>query len=295
MKNLTALVSCFARAYHTKQNTSWIFYDPAAPLLLGKDYHAIAQHLITGRSFFLPDFDGSDEQALEKIVNETLAPAVLLRSAFCKRAFETEKTLGCRQIVQFAAGYDSFFVTNQDESLQLFELDKAEILADKRCRAEAARLEICQNYHAIACDLCRPDWIADLQKAGFCQTKKAFGSLLGLSYYLPKKDFAALLQNIGSLWCPGSVLVMDIPTAGNTPQAALAAAANEHMQASYTEAELEQMLQSAGFLLYEYLTPAEAEAQLITPYTGPAGADKPQPPTPLHAPENVCYCLAVKK
>ncbi len=114
MKNLTALVSCFARAYHTKQNTSWIFYDPAAPLLLGKDYHAIAQHLITGRSFFLPGFEGSDKQALEKILNETLAPAVLLRSAFCKRAFETEKTLGCRQIVQFAAGYDSFFVTNQE-------------------------------------------------------------------------------------------------------------------------------------------------------------------------------------
>ena len=43
MENITAKVSCFARAYHTRNNTTHIFADTAVGLLLGEDYDRIAQ------------------------------------------------------------------------------------------------------------------------------------------------------------------------------------------------------------------------------------------------------------
>jgi len=40
--NMTALVSCFARAYHFKNNTECIFYDSMADKLLSlEEYNAI--------------------------------------------------------------------------------------------------------------------------------------------------------------------------------------------------------------------------------------------------------------
>ena len=42
MENITAKVSCFARAYHDRNNTAHIFVDTAG-LLLGEDYYRIAQ------------------------------------------------------------------------------------------------------------------------------------------------------------------------------------------------------------------------------------------------------------
>lgn len=38
MDNMTAKVSCFARAYHYKNNRIRIFEDSAAEMLLGSDY-----------------------------------------------------------------------------------------------------------------------------------------------------------------------------------------------------------------------------------------------------------------
>lgn len=39
MENATSKVSCFARAYHHKNNRIHIFDDSAAELLLGEDYN----------------------------------------------------------------------------------------------------------------------------------------------------------------------------------------------------------------------------------------------------------------
>ena len=42
MDNMTAKVSCFARAWHYRNNTVHIFADDAAEKLLGEDYDRIA-------------------------------------------------------------------------------------------------------------------------------------------------------------------------------------------------------------------------------------------------------------
>lgn len=62
MENITAMVSCFARAYHTGANACPVFSDTAARALLGSDYEAIAQNMLEGMDFFLPDFRGTPEE-----------------------------------------------------------------------------------------------------------------------------------------------------------------------------------------------------------------------------------------
>ena len=83
-KNMTALVSCFARAYHYESNEYKIFSDNLAKeLLTQEEYQNISKNMEEGISFFNKDFTGTKEEALRWIVNENLSPQVLGRSAFC--------------------------------------------------------------------------------------------------------------------------------------------------------------------------------------------------------------------
>ena len=114
MENITAKVSCFARAYHYKNSTSPIFADTAAEALLGQDYDRIAESMTQGVGFFLPGFNGSPEEGLRLIVDRQLSPSVLGRSAYCERMLKNEIRLGCRQCVIFASGYDTFTIRNSN-------------------------------------------------------------------------------------------------------------------------------------------------------------------------------------
>ena len=77
MDNMTAKVSCFARAYHYRNNAAHIFADPYAGALLGADYERIAQSMTQGAGYFIPGFSGSAEEGLRLIVDRQLSPSVL--------------------------------------------------------------------------------------------------------------------------------------------------------------------------------------------------------------------------
>lgn len=96
MENITALVSCFARAYHFRNASEWVFRDDLAGELLGTDYEQIAAHMSRGIQFFAPEFQGSREEGLRYIVEHNLAPSVLGRSVFCQRGLDNAVRLGCR-------------------------------------------------------------------------------------------------------------------------------------------------------------------------------------------------------
>ena len=53
MDNMTAKVSCFARAYHYNNKSIRIFTDDIAEKLLGEDYNQIAKSMSDGIDFFL--------------------------------------------------------------------------------------------------------------------------------------------------------------------------------------------------------------------------------------------------
>lgn len=290
MEHMTAKVSCFARAWHFENNRVHVFADRAAGGLLGEAYREIAQHMTAGLPFFFPDFQGSPEEGLRLIVERQLAPSVLARSAFCEKHLENEVRLGCRQYVLFAAGYDTYAIRNRDSCLSVFELDLPEMLADKAQRVAAAGLKT--SAVPVPCDLALPSWREKLLAAGYLPEQKAFGSLLGISYYLSRDAFRELLGRAGELMKPGSAICFDYPLRQGSRvtgiNETLAAGAGEAMQATYTEQEIQQLLAECGFLVYEHLDAAQMTEQYFAEY------NRSSPDHPMEAPEGVCYVLAVR-
>lgn len=294
MDNMTALVSAFARAHHYENNTECVFADALArKLLTDEEYDAISRNMADGIAFFAPTFQGTREEALRFIVDRQLSPSVLARSAFCERAIDNAARLGCRQVALFACGYDTFSLRNRNAGLCVYELDRPEMIADRRERVARAGLEPACRVKSVGCDLARPEWKEALLRAGFDANRAAFASLLGISYYLTKDDFSALIAAISSIFCEGSSVCFDYPMAEDGEESArnraLAEAAREAMRAKYTYAEMEALLSDAGFLIYEHMDSDEATEAFFTAY------NRANPDRAMAAPRGVGYLLAVRK
>ena len=294
MENMTALVSAFARAYHYKNNDTWVFADALAEkMLTEEEYAAISRNMSQGISYFAPGFRGTAEEALRFIVDRQLAPSVLARSAFCERAIDNAVRIGCRQVVLYACGYDTFSLRNQNREIKIFELDRPEMIADKQRRIKQNSLAPVCPVASVGCDLALPAWKDALIRAGFDAKKPSFGSLLGISYYLSKAEFTRLIETIASIACEGSSLCFDYPLAEGGAESrrnrALAAAAGEPMKAEYAYGELEALLSAAGFLIYEHMNAAEAAEAFFRDYNRGNAARG------MKAPSGAGYCLCVKK
>ena len=290
MDNMTAKVSCFSRAYHNKNNAVHIFADTAAERLLGEDYGQIAESMTAGLPFFFPDFKGTKEEGLRLIVEKRLAPSVLGRSAYCEDALARAKKQGCAQYVLFASGYDTFSLRHTDDSLRVFELDFPELLRDKAEKIRKAEMQ--SAAVCVPCNLAETAWKEQLSAAGFDRSRKSFGSLLGISYYLSKEDFEHLLGNISELMSDGSLLCFDYPCTEESRETktnrALASAAGEQMQALYAEQEIQSLLERYGFALAEHLHHREMTDRYFKKYNAE------NPAHPMAAPVGVGYVLAVK-
>ncbi|MBR3503075.1 MAG: class I SAM-dependent methyltransferase [Clostridia bacterium] len=291
MDSLTAKVSCFARAYHYRHNTTRIFSDTAAERLLGSDYDQIARSMSQGAGFFLPGFQGSAEEGLRLIMDGQLSPSVLGRSAFCEAALEREKRLGCRQYVLFASGYDTFAIRNEDASLSVFELDLPEALAVKKARINRAGLKSGAVY--VPCDLSGEQWKDGLAESGFRREELSFASLLGISYYLSRDEFKNLLAGLGGVLRGGSNICFDYPSEDGGREAlvnrALAQGAGERMKARYAAGELENLLEACGFLTREHLDHGAMTGRFFSEY------NECNPAHRMEAPQGVGYVLAVRK
>lgn len=294
MNNMTALMSLFLRAYHTKNNRERIFSDEAAERLLSKaEYEAVCENLYAGVSFFAPGFTGTKREALRLIADRQLAPSVLIRSAFSEKALDNAVMLGTKQVVSFASGYETYVLRTEHESLTVFELDLPEMIDDKRLRVQRAGLKAKCNTVLIGCDLAKDRLSTLLESAGFDKTALSFGSLLGISYYLEKEAFGRLLGEISALWCEGSAIVFDYPTAesGQTSERtrSLAEEAGEKMKARYSYREMQALLSDAGFLIYEHHDGRSATEAFCGAYNRKNSGHE------IKSPKGTGYLLAVKK
>ena len=294
MDNMTALVSAFARAYHYRNNHTWVFADPIAEkMLTDEEYSAISQNMSQGISFFAPEFRGTQEEALRYITDHQLAPSVLARSAFCERAIDNAVRNGCGQVVLYACGYDTFSLRNQHKGLKIYELDRHEMAGDKQRRINQTGTQPSCQVEYIGCDLSLLSWKEELINRGFDCSKPSFGSLLGISYYLSKEEWEHIIETISSISYEGSSICFDYPLSDGGAESRrnreLAAAAGEPMKAKYTYDEMESLLSEAGFVIYEHMNADEATKDFFREYNNINTEHV------MSAPEGVGYCLAVKK
>lgn len=291
-KNMTALISCFARCYHYKNNDIRVFSDNMAEKILSKEeYNNISKEMVKGIKFFNPTFSGSDEDALKWIVNNQLSPSVLGRSAFCEKSLENAYRLGCRQYLIFASGYDTFGYRNNLGDLKVFEIDREVMINDKIRRLDLNNVNHdLVNY--VKCDFTDKNWFNKINESSYHHDRLSFCSLLGISYYLSKDDFYGMLKNISNMICVGSSIVFDYPSYEESKSTLinerLASGAGEEMKSKYSFNELEKELSNMGLYIYEHLNDEEMTKEYFENYNK-NNKDK------MVAPKGVCYCLVVKK
>ena len=288
-QNMTALVSLFARAYHQKNKDIKIFDDLlSTKLITKKEYEMIRLSMSQGISFFNPNFKGSKEEALKWIVDHQLSPSVLLRSAFCKEAIEEMKEKGCQQYLDFASGYDSFAYYYQNQ-MHVFEIDKKEVIEDKRQRCKDVYIE---NIQFLSIDLSQENWINTLLQSDYQEDQLSISSMLGLSYYLTKDEFKKMLKQLSKYLLKGSRLVFDYPSIQESKETKinemLAKEADESMKAKYSFAELKEILNQCHLTIIQHKNHQTMTEKYISNYNVYYKDD------PIKAPEGVCYCVVEK-
>lgn len=288
-QNMTALVSLFARAYHQKNKDIKIFDDLLSiKLITEKEYEMIGLNMSQGISFFNPTFKGSKEEALKWIVDHQLSPSVLVRSVFCKEVIEEMKEKGCQQYLDFASGYDSFAYYYQNQ-MHVFEIDKKEVIEDKRQRCKDVDIE---NIQFLSIDLSQENWINTLLQSDYQEDQLSISSMLGLSYYLTKDEFKKMLKQLSKYLLKGSHLVFDYPSIQESKETKinemLAKEADESMKAKYSFAELKEILNQCHLTIIQHENHQTVTEKYISNYNAYYKDD------PIKAPEGVCYCVVEK-
>lgn len=290
--SMTAEVSAFVRAYHTAEGGE-ICNDPLAVKLLGEGrFGQIAAQMTAGREWFLPGDTGTQEEALRRIVNQKLGPAVLARAAWWEQELRRELTMGLKQVLLLGAGLESLPCrqTVEMERMSFYEVDTPAVLAEKEKRLREVGITTPRNVYRVGVDLAE-DWEKTLlEMTPFATEQRTLTALLGVVYYLPRAAMEVLLKRLAAITPRGSSLLFDCPmrdfgtgedAAGQ--QRALAKSAGETMEQGYTLPELALMLERHGFLIYEDMGPREITERFYAGYneTHPESLVLPLPGTAL--------------
>lgn len=282
MNNMTALVSCFVRAYHTENSNIKVYNDAFASKILTKEeYFNIASNMTSGIKFFNPNYEG--DESLKWIVNNNIGPSVLARAAFNEKHLFNDIKLGLEQYVIIASGYDTIGY-KVNKKIKVFELDKKEIIEDKIKRTKNFDNE---NISYISCNF-NENWILDLLNSGYDKNKKTFCSLLGISYYLPKSTFSKTIKLLSDNMPKGSSIIFDYPNEyKETKTEELATLANEEMKSNYSYDEVLKIAELSNMQIYEHLESVQIDNTYFYDYNN-LNTIK------LKAPKGVSYCLLVK-
>lgn len=298
--SLTSLIAAFGRAYHSQFDSPKIFDDYIAKDLFSqKEWKDIKDNMVQGIAFFNKEIaikykDNTDE-ILKWITQVQLSPTPLARSAYCEKVFLNEVKLGLKQYVILGAGLDTFCFRHPElnEYINIYEIDHPASQAFKKQKLNQAHLTIPNHLHFVPMDFTKKYAYQDLADKGF-DNQKTFFSLLGVSYYLSKEEIASLIHQLFTKVPSGSSIVFDYADDNlfkekgifNRVQnmVQMATASGEPMQSCFTYDEVEKMLENAGLLIYEHLSPDTIHDQFFRNRTDY-----------LSAFETIHYIHAVKK
>lgn len=191
---------------------------------------------------------------------------VLIRARYAEQVLAAAIRDGITQYVIIGAGLDSFALRRTDlmEHLQVFEIDLPEMQAIKRERLRRMGVEPPPGLRFVAADLGEVPVMEALADSSFDAGRRAFLSLLGVTYYLPTDVIATTARSIAEGVAPGSRFVLDHMLDDSTAwpehrakRAALkkyVAKRGEPMHADYSPEEMSELMAGAGFRTLEAIT-----------------------------------------
>lgn len=273
--SITSLISAFGRSYHSKYDTPIIFDDFIANRLISEEeFSAISNNMINGIQFFNSEigqqFKDSPAEILKWITQIQLSPVSLARSAYCERVLLHEIMLGVTQYVILGAGLDTFCFRypELENSLSVFEIDHPATQELKKKKLEAAELMIPKNLHFVSTDFTTKFSYDYLLNKGF-ESQKTFFSLLGVSYYLTEEENASLIHQLFAKVPSGSSIVLDYADENFFIEKGkfnrvenmvkMASASGEPMKSCFSYQKIEKLMERAGLLIYEHVTPTKIQ------------------------------------
>lgn len=186
----TALLSAAARAAESERPDA-LFVDPWARTLAGREGQAML------------DATGSPRPRL----------ALAVRTRFFDDVVRT-CAASMRSVVMLASGFDTRpYRLSLSSKLDWFELDHADLLAEKHARLTEARAVVLRGAHIapVAVDL-SGDFFAALEAADFDARSPTLFLAEGLFMYLEREAVEGILARIDQRAASRSIVAFDVPS-----------------------------------------------------------------------------------
>lgn len=267
-ESMTAKICSFARAYHSNFCKDKIFDDYLAYDMMGKEEYEEIGSLIYRRfySSSAKQTHHFKHEWIQDVLAEYICPIPLARIAFAENKLQAfAQTHGECQYVICGAGVDTFAFRNENPNIQIFEIDHPATQKYKLERIHQLEWNIPANVHYVPVDFEKDDMKEKLIEAGFDKNKKAFFSILGVTYYLTLPVFEETIQNIAQLSTEDNMIIFDYPDEttlqhdSNSERVRkiteITASFGEKMKHGYTYDSVESALNYHNFIVEQHMTP----------------------------------------
>lgn len=271
--SITALVTAFARAYHSLNDTPPKIFDDflARRLFTEKEYTDLSRNLAEALMFFDPELAAScpnQDAALARMVQKE--SATLSRSRYTEDILKSAVQQGVSQYIILGAGLDTFSFRHSNETgLKVFEVDHPSMQAFKRRRLDELGWTYPAQLHFVPLDFTQDTVAALLNHPAYDPRSLTFFSWLGVTFYLTRDAVFSALRRITEIAPAGSMIVFDyLDTDAFDPAKAakrtqktieITRRAGEPMITGFDPSSLAADLEALGLHLHENLSPAEIE------------------------------------
>lgn len=268
-ESMTAKLCAFTRAWHSNKAKDKIYDDYLAYDLMGKEEYEYVYRSI--QEDFKTDPTVYAKKDVEHFVNTYLTPIVLPRVKFIKeRLTKFQETHKHIQYVICGAGSDTFSFRNSNPNIEVFEVDHPVTQFYKRKRIAELEWNIPNNVHFVPVDFQKDKLSEKLLEHGFAIEKPTFFSILGVTYYLTLPVFTDTLQQIATISSKDSMVAFDFPQKQEKKSRLMEELEDmthrlgETMQGGYTCNEIQQVLQTLGFVTDALLSPDRIQKLYLT-------------------------------
>ena len=281
------LLQFFAFAWHWTNSASALIEDRESYTLLGeKEYKRLEGNMCRLAKYFFPQL--GEKYALKQFMNRYVCPLPIATQLFFENALKTARYASTDQLVLINQGYSTLPLRIKD--IKIFDINRTSVTLKKYRLTpklpDAVNLLLADNTSEVLSLLNK--------KYKFDNSRPAFVMLGSMPLFMDKNSLADFLSQLADKLYSGSSVVFAYgdenyytENCGKTPRFIRHLTGAESGR-GYTYREIEKLLSTRGFLIYEHMTSKDMQIQYIDNFNLLNTSC-------LTAPDNINYILAVKK
>jgi methyltransferase (TIGR00027 family) len=218
-------------------------------------------------SFALPLLGGNADELLSSTNRYGVDPREpssiwILRSRFAEDRLAAAQTRNVHQYVILGAGLDSYALRNAEslDDVIIYEVDDPPLQHWKHQRLQELHIPLPANVRFVACNFVTTSLAEALRASAFDGSAPAQVSWLGVTQYLTRAAILETLRWVASL-AHGSEVVLTYVVPGERAEAAKRrwALRGTRFETFFTPDEMRAVLEEAGLISIEQLSPEEAQ------------------------------------